>query len=121
MVIKIIYIISIVLYVGIIGIWCYRFPISYKIVGGNPNLIENRDLTNEEYDRIKSSYFVRQKISNILVFCSVLLCIGSYIIKRNHWFEPVIIIKVVMIVAAIIALILILINGIHFIPGPPIR
>ncbi len=108
-------------YVGMVVGWCYRFPISYKIVGGDPDLIENRDVTLVERDAIKKAYRIRLTISNILLYSSVLLSVGSYIILRNHLFEPSTVVKVIMVISGLIAIILILVNGIHFIPGSPIR
>ena len=118
---KIAYIIIIALYIGIIISWLYRFPISYKIIGGNYNLIQNRDLTIAELDGLNRAYQIRQTISNILLYSSLLLSVGSFIILRNQWIKPGGIVKVVMYIAGFILVILILANSIHFIPGPPIR
>lgn len=118
---KYIYIALIVLYIGMIAVWCMRYPISYKIVGVKPDLIEERSLTHQEYKELEKATKIRQWCSKVFLYSSLFVFIISILFLRNHWFEPAIIVKVVMIVAGIIALILILVNGIHFIPGPPIR
>jgi hypothetical protein len=119
---KVLYIIIILIYVAIIGLWCYRFPISYKMTNGTyHDLVVDHDFTEAERDGVEKAYRIRQNISNILFFSSVVLSVISFTFLRNQWFQPVKIVKIVMIVAGIIALILILVNGIHFIPGPPIR
>jgi hypothetical protein len=119
---KIIYIIFIILYIGIISGWCYRFPISYKLTNGSYNdLVVDHDFKETERDGIKKAYQIRQTISNILLYCSVMLSVSSYIIFRNHSIDPRIVAKIIMITSGLIAIILILVNGIHFIPGPLIR
>ena len=118
---KYIYIAIIVLYIGVIAAWCMRYPLSYKTVGVKPDLIEERSLTHQEYKALERAVKIRQWCSGILLYTSLLVFITSVFFLRNQWFEPVTIVKVVMITAGIIALILILVNGIHFIPGPPIR
>ena len=115
------YIVLVVLYIGVIGAWCMRYPLSHKIVGVQPNLIEERSLTHQEYKALEKVVTIRQWCSKILLYTSLVTFIISVFFLRKHWFEPVIVVKVVMIVAAIIALILILVSGIHFIAEPPIR
>ena len=117
---KIAVVITFLLYLVIIAVWCYRFPISYKIVGGDPSLIEYRDLTSEEYNIIDEAYRVRLKVSNLLFYSSLFVCISSYILRRR-WVEERRLLKTSMYLSGLIAVILILVNGIHFIPGPPIR
>jgi magnesium-transporting ATPase (P-type) len=116
----IVIIIFLSLYLAIISVWCFRFPISYNIVGGDPDLIENRDLTNEEYSRLDEAYQIRSNVSNLLLYSSIFLCIGSYLLRR-HWIEHKRLLKTTMYLSGVIAVILILVQGIHFVPGPPIR
>ena len=80
---KIAVVISLLLYLVIIAVWCYRFPISYKVVGGDPSLIENRDLTSKEYNRIDEAYRIRLKVSNLLLYSSLFVYMGSYILRRR--------------------------------------
>ena len=117
---KIAVVISLLLYLVIIAVWCYRFPISYKVVGGDPSLIENRDLTSKEYNRIDEAYRIRLKVSNLLLYSSLFVYMGSYILRRR-WVEERRLLKTSMYLSGLIAVILILVNGIHFISGPPIR
>ena len=118
---KYIFIVIVILYVGVIAAWCMRYPLSYKIVAVKPDLIEERSLTHQEYKALEKAVKIRQWCSKILFYTSLFVFITSVLFLRNQWFEPVSIVKAVMITAGIIALILILVNGIHFIPGPPIR
>jgi len=120
-ILKYIYIGLIVLYTGMAAAWCMRYSISYKIVGVKPDLIEERSLTHQEYEGLQKAAKIRQWCSQGFLYSSLLMFALSILFLRNHWLEPAIIVKVVMIVAGIIALILILVNGIHFIPGPPMR
>jgi hypothetical protein len=118
---KYIYIVIIVLYIGVIAAWCMRYPLSYRTVGVKPDLIEERSLTHQEYKALERAVKIRQWCSKMLLYASLLVFVTSIFFLRNQWFEPVTIVKVIMIAAGIIALLLIIVNGIHFIPGPPIR
>ncbi|HMF70604.1 MAG TPA: hypothetical protein VK616_03975 [Flavitalea sp.] len=119
---KIVFIIILLLYAGVIGTWSYRFIISYRLTNGsNHDLVVDHDFTAAEREGVKKAYRIRQKISNILLYSSVLLSVGSFVILRNNWIEPRVIIKVVMYISGLIAAVLILVNGIRFVPGPPIR
>lgn len=119
---KIVFIIILFLYAGVIGIWCYRFTISYRLTNGsNHDLVVHHDFTEAEREGVKKAYRIRQTISNTLLYSSIFLSAGSFIILRNHWVEPGGIVKVVMYISGFIAVVLILVNGIHFVPGPPIR
>jgi hypothetical protein len=118
---KNIYIALVILYIGMIAAWCIRYPLSYEIVGVKPDLIEERSLTHQEYKILEKAVKIRQWSSKGLLYASLITAATSFVFLRKYWFEPVIIIKIVMIVAALIALILILVNGVHFVPGPPIR
>src|SRR5215831_14740703 len=120
-VLKYCYIALIVIYIGIITLWSVRYPLSYRIVGIKPDIIEERSLTFQEYLAEGRTVEIRQWSSNILLYASVAILITSIILLRKKWFNPLVVVKIVVIVAGIIALILILVNGIHFIPGPPIR
>lgn len=119
---KICLITLLLLYVGILAIWCYRFPISNKLTTGSYyELVVDHDFTEAEREDVKKAYDIRQTISNLLLYSSIVLSVGSYIALRNHWFEPRAIVKAALYISGAIAVILILVNGIHFIPGPPIR
>jgi hypothetical protein len=88
--------------------------------GKDPNLITH-DFTNEERESVEKAYRIREAISATLLYSSVILALCSYIALRVGWMTPRSIVKSVFIISAIVAIVLILINGIHFIPGPPIR
>ena len=119
---KFLFVVIVFAYMAIIGIWCYRFPISYKLTNGTyHDLVIDHDFTEAERDGVEKANRIRKNISRILLFSSILLSIVSYLVLRNRWFEPVVMVKIIMIISTIIALILILVNCIRFIPGPPIR
>jgi len=105
-----------ILYLLIIVIWCYRFPLSYKVTTGiNPNLI-TQDLTNKEREGVENALKIRQAISNTLLYSSAILALGSYIALRVEWLKPTLLIRSVFIVSVVIAFVLMIVNGIHFIP-----
>src|SRR5215471_4103174 len=109
---KYIYIVFVVLYLLIIVIWCYRYPISYKMTTGiDPKLI-TRDLTKDEYDGIEKAFYLRRWMSSILLYSSFFMTLSSYGILRTNLIMP----KTIMILSAIAAIILVIVNGIHFIP-----
>ena len=114
--------IILILYVGMIGIWCFRFPISYKITNGsNHDLVVDHDFTEREREGLEKAYQIRKILSNVLTFSSILVSVGSYISLRTKWIRTKTVLKIVMYISGFIAIVLILVNGIHFIPGPPIR
>ena len=118
---KFVYIVVIVIYLLMIGTWCFRYQISYRMTTGiDPDLITH-NLTDQERENIDKAYRIRKTISNILLYSSVVVSVGSYIIMRNHWIDSRRVVKTAMVISGFIAIILILVNGIHFIPGPPIR
>jgi hypothetical protein len=121
-VLKIAFSITLILYIGIIGIWCYRFPISYKLTNGSyHDLVVDHDFTQQEREGLEEAYRIRQIVSNVLLFSSILVSVGSYICLRSKWIRTKTMLKIIMYISGFIALVLILINGIHFMPGPPIR
>jgi hypothetical protein len=88
--------------------------------GIDPNLITH-DLTNEERESIEKAYGIRHAINNTLLYSSLIIAIGSYVALRLDWLKPRLLLKSVFIISAIVAIVLMLVSGIHFIPGPPIR
>jgi hypothetical protein len=105
----------------VVVVWSIRYPLSYKIVGVKPDLIEERSLTHQEYKALERAVTIRQCSSKMLLYTSLLVFLTSIFFLRNKWFHPLILVKAVMTVAGIIAFFLILVNGIGFIPGSPIR
>jgi hypothetical protein len=120
-VLKYIYVILVAFYICIIAVWCMRYSLSYKIVGVKSDLIEERSLTHEKHKAIQNSFEIRQSFSKILLYTSFFTFIASFFFLRNKWFKQVTVVKAIMISAGVIVLILMLVNGIHFIPSPPIR
>ena len=119
---KVGYLLVVFVYVAIIGLWCDRFPLSFRMTNGtNHALVLDHDFSNAERAGEEQAYRIRQTLSAILLLSSVLVFGGTYILLRMRRLQPRRMAKVVMIVAGIISCLLILVNGIHFIPGPPIR
>lgn len=115
------YIVLMILYVFLLAIWCFRFPISYKIATGiNPDLV-TRDLTKTEFDSLKKAYRIRQTIAAVLLYGSAILALCSFIALRTGKIKQRLFLKITLIIATVIAVLLITINGVHFIPTPPIR
>ena len=119
---KIVIKIILILYLGIISIWCYRFPISYRLTNGsNHDLVVDHDFTEQEREGVEKANYIRRIVSNTLMLSSVLVSVGSYIGLRKKWIRNEAIVKIVMYVSGFIAIALMLVNGLHFVPGPPIR
>lgn len=118
---KIVYLILVFLYAGIIAAWFARYPISYRIIGVNPDVVEERSLTTTEEDALQDAVKIRQLISQVFFYASVVILVISFIIHRNQWFGPAWLLKIMMIISALFALMIWLAKNIHFIPGPPIR
>ena len=120
--IKVIFIITVIIYSGVICIWIYKFPISYKLTNGTyHDIIVDHDFTKTEREEDERAFHIRQIISNIVQYSSIIICIGSYIILRKQWIKQTMILKVALYTSGFITILLMLINGIHFIPNPPIR
>jgi hypothetical protein len=115
------YIVIVIIYLAIIGAWCYRFPISYKATNGTyHDLVLDHNFTQEERNGLEKAYRIRVAISTTLMISSILISISSYVVLKKGWFQPAIYVKVITVIAAAIGLILILVNGIHFVPIGPI-
>jgi hypothetical protein len=119
---KALYIVLVILYLVILGVWCYRFPISYKLTTGiNSNLILiGRDLTFEERRATEEAFQIRTTISDVLLYSSLAVSIVSFLLIRTNSRRPKLI-KPIMILSIIIAVVLLLVEGVKFIPVPPIR
>lgn len=109
-------------YVVTIVTWCYRFPISYKLTNGSYNdLVVDHDFSEQELEGIERAYHIRQTVSNVLIFSSILISITAYAYQPMAFSGTKTFVKGVMYISGFIAIVLILVNGIHFIPGPPVR
>lgn len=69
----------------------------------------------------KKANYIRRIVSNTLMLSSVLVSVCSYIGLRKTWIRNKAIVKIVMYVSGFIAIALMLVNGLHFVPEPPIR
>lgn len=118
---KTIYILILTTYVTIFGVYMYRFEISYSIGGVKPDIIEERSLNYNEYQSLKESVSIREKISFFFFVSTFIVCSVSALLWLKKIFKPVTIPKIVFYVTLLFTLLLILVRGINFIPTGPIR
>jgi len=121
MIFRAIYVALIVLYSCAIVLWCKRDSIAYKAVRVQPGLLEKRSLTPEEYDAYQRVPKVARKITMIFLCISILFCVLSVVFIKMHWFEPVLVVKICVVVSFLFALLIFIGNGISFIGESPIR
>lgn len=113
--IKILFLILLFIYGLIIASYCFKFPISYKLTNGNDHELKiDHDFTEKEREDDKKSYLIRQLISNTLLYSSSFMFLFSYFISKRNLFKPLIILKIAMYISSFIAILLFLINGVHF-------
>jgi hypothetical protein len=117
--IKIIYPIVLLIHVLIGIIYFTKFEISYKIVKVSPELVEVRSLTQNEVKALDKAYIIRATISTIFICSSVLVALFSFFLLKYNLFTPVLLLKISFGLSLLSALVLIVANGINFIPGPP--
>lgn len=116
------FIIALLMYAGIIAAWLLKFPISYKLSNGSfHELLVDHDFTSAERDGVAKAYRIRQTISAVLQIGSVVVFGGMYFLKRDQTGRIKTFAKWVMLIAALFAIVLTLVNGIHFIAPSPIR
>jgi len=119
---KIVFGVILIMYVLILVTWWYRFPISYKLTNGSyVDLVVDHDFSEQEREVVERAYHIRQTISNVLIWSSVLLSVTANVYQRTSLSRKKAFVRGIMYISGILAIVLILVNGIHFIPGPPIR
>jgi hypothetical protein len=114
------YIVLIIAYAIIIVTFFAKFEISYRMVGVRPELVQQRTLTLEENTLLNKAEVIRHTISFLLLSFSVIMAIISAIIWYFHLYKPLIIPKLVLGISILWALLLIIVNGIHFVPTAPV-
>ena len=117
--IKIIYFSVLLVYLTLGVVYFSKFEISYRIVKVRPELVEKRSLTQDEVKALDRAYKIRVSISNVFIFASILIALISFALLKYDLFSPTWLLKVVLVISLLIGLILIIANGINFIPGPP--
>jgi len=117
---KIFYVISILIYVIIGAMYCSKFEISYQIVKVRPELVEVRSLTQDEVKALHRAYTIRSMISIAFTWASILIALFSFILLKYNLFTPVLLLKIVLVISLSAALVLIITNGINFIPTGPL-
>lgn len=119
-IIKFLYLGLTISYLIIVCIYFLRFEVSYRIVDARPEIIQVRDLTKAEFRGLKRAEKIRETISRIFLYFSI--CMAT--ISAALWYfkpYPVLIFIIIFFLSLFWALILIVVNGIKFIPTPPIR
>lgn len=119
--IKVLYCITISLYIVMAIGYFSRYEISYRMVKVRPELVETRDLTNAEHAALDRAFILRTAITNWFIFFSLIVALFSAAILYFHLFNPRWLLKVLLGVSLFWFVVLLLIKGIHFIPNPPIR
>lgn len=115
------YIVLIVAYAIMFVSYFMKYEISYRIVKVRPEIVEQRSLTYEEYKGLKKAEIIRNRINFFMLLSSIIIAGVSAIVWYFNLFNPLIVIKIVFIISGLWAIILMIVNGIHFIPNPPIR
>ncbi len=118
-----IYIATVILYIVIIGLWCFRYPISYSLTTGIDTdlIVKNRSLTPIEYRSLDKAYQIRGTISTDLLYSSLALSISSFFIIRRNILQPTPVVKPMMYLSAAITIIIVVVNSIGFVPHAPVR
>ena len=111
---KIIFIVLIVIYVLSIGLFMNKYEISYRVMGVNPNLVEERNLTNDEMKNILKAETFRIHFGTVMLIFSLLTMVASTIVLYFKLFDKVFLIKLLLIISIIMFLLLALAKSIHF-------
>ncbi len=119
--IKILYLILTISYLIAVCIYFLRFEISYRIVDARPEIVKVRDLTPKEYKGLERAEKIRKTISRTLLYFSICVAIISAAIWYFKPYPISVYIKIMFFLSLFWALLLIVVNGIKFIPTPPIR
>jgi|GEM_PF-6224514 hypothetical protein len=116
-----IYLILIISYAIIFVAYCFKFEISYRIVQVRPEMVEKRSLSFDEYNRLNEADLIRRQVTLLLLMASAVVMVISITIWYFQLFKPTLLPKIVMVFSGLCALILAILNNIHFIPHAPIR
>ena len=119
--IKIIYITVVVLYLLFFVVFLFKSDITYTICKVNPNLIKIRSLTNEEFYDLEAAQKIIRTIPVWFMITSFVVAFISGLFLYFDLVEMKQVVKFVFKFSLIVAIILFIINGINFIPMPPIR
>lgn len=118
---KIAYLCLAIGYIILIIVHLLSFEISYRIVGVRPQLLKERSLTFDEHKALERAQKIRNNISRGLLYFSIVIAIISAALWYFKPYPVGIFIKVMFFLGLFWALLLFVVNGIKFIPTPPIR
>ncbi len=119
---KLIFLFFVIIHFVLIGVWGFKFPISYKFTNGTySDIIVDHDFSNVERESIEKAFVIRKIISNLLLYYSLALTLLSFVIFHRDLIMPNNFVRIVMYFSSLITLLLIIISKINFIPGSPIR
>jgi hypothetical protein len=110
-----------VLYILTIVAHLFSFEISYRIVKVRPEIVKVRDLTYAEHKGLERAQRIRNNIGRALLYFSLVITIISGLIWYFKPYEPTTFVKVLFFVGLFWTILLKIVQGIHFIPLPPIR
>lgn len=115
------YIALIIAYAVMFVAYFFKYEISYRMVKVRPEIVMQRSLTQEEYKELKRAEIIRHRINFFMLLSSIIIAVVSAIFWYFNLFSPPAVVKIVFIISGLWAIILMVVNGIHFIPNPPIR
>ena len=115
------YILAIILYLLIILTFIFKFEISYRIVKVRPELVEVRSLTFTEYKSLQKAEQIRFQIFDLTLISSIVFAVFSAAVFYSKKFKPLLFPRIFLWLSAVLAILLFLVNQIHFIPHAPIR
>jgi hypothetical protein len=119
--IKIIYIVIVIFYFLFFIVYLFKSDVIYTLFKVNPNLIKIRSLTREEFYALEAAHKLIRQIPVWFMIISFVVAIISGIINYFDLIEIKHTVKFIFKFSLIAAIILFIIDGINFIPMPPIR
>ena len=115
------YVILVILYALIFASFFFKKNLSYRIVGIKSEIVNgNRDLTLEEYEKVKKASKVNHYIYMVVLSFSFIMAIVSSAFLYFDLFVPSIIPKIILAISSFWFIVLVILNAIHFIPSSPI-
>ena len=118
---KLLYFTVTILYFLFFMVYLCSPTVIYLLLKVDPDIIEIRSLTNEEFKTLKYAARITQQIVIWFLRASFLVCIISGVIFYFDLLQMKSFVKFVLIFSLIATLILFVATNINFIPLPPIR
>jgi hypothetical protein len=114
------YITIVVIYLMHLIVFFLRFKLSYQLVNVTPEIVKLRDLSYSENLALIEAENIRDVISEIAFFVSIVVFVLSIFIFRCKVIQSKIVL-VILFLSLLISLLLFITNGVNFIPHPPVR